>query len=170
MGTVKKTTTDVVALLTAQHREVDALFEKLKKEPKERSAVFMELADKLAAHATIEEKVFYPAVMAKPTSDLLHESVEEHLSMKRVLADMLVMPIGHDEWEAKLQVLEELVSHHAHEEEEAKLFPKVKAAMSDDQRAALGNECLVMFEDLMTSHPSRNVPRETTKAAPLPTA
>jgi hemerythrin superfamily protein len=170
MQPAKKITTDVVDLLTSQHREVDALFAKLKKEAGERSAAFIELADKLAAHATIEEKVFYPAVMARSTSDLLQQSVEEHLAIKRVLADMLVMSIDHDDWKAKLEVLEELVSHHAHEEEEAKLFPMIKKAMSDDQRAALGNECLVMFEDLLPSHPSRTVPRETAKAARLPSA
>ena len=163
-------TTDVLELLTEQHKEVDQLFENLEKGVGDRRAQFQELADKLAAHATVEEKVFYPAVMAKDTNSLLHESVEEHLAIKRVLADMIEMRLDDDTFKAKLSVLKEQVSHHAHKEEEKKLFPIVKDLMSRDERAALGNEVLVMFTELMAAHPSRTVPSETKEAAPLPTA
>jgi hypothetical protein len=40
--------------------------------------------------------------------------------------------------------------------------------MTADERAALGNEFLVAFEELMQSHPYKNVPNETKTAAPLP--
>ena len=72
---------DVLTLLETQHKEVDALFEAIEKGDGNKRALFTELADKLAAHATVEEKIFYPAVMAKETSELLQESVEEHLAM-----------------------------------------------------------------------------------------
>jgi len=164
----KTTTTDALELLTAQHTEVDELFEQLEQGNGNRSALFIELADKLAAHATIEEKIFYPTVMARDTKELLHESVEEHLSIKRVLADMITMKLDGDQFKAKLTVLKELVSHHAHKEEEAKLFPEVKSLFNGDERAALGNELLVMYEDLLRGHPNQDVPSETAKAAELP--
>ncbi|HEX8115004.1 MAG TPA: hemerythrin domain-containing protein [Kofleriaceae bacterium] len=174
MGTVRTSnqgiTTDVLELLSAQHREVDDLLEKLEQGNGDREALFVELADKLAAHAAAEEKVFYPSVMAEQTSALLHESVEEHLAIKRVLADLIAMKVDDDEFQAKLAVLKEEVSHHAHEEEEGKLFPELRAALSRDELAALGNEFLVVFETLMQSHPYRNVPGETKEAAPLPPA
>lgn len=166
----KDTTTDVLELLASQHEEVDLLFEKIEKGQGNRRALFNELADKLAAHATVEEKIFYPAVMAKQTNELLHESVEEHLSIKRVLADMIEMRLDEDTFRAKLTVLKEHVSHHAHKEEEAKLFPKVRSMFTSDERAALGNEVLVMFEELMESAPSKNVPSEIDVAAELPSA
>jgi hemerythrin superfamily protein len=169
MGTARTTKmVDVLALLTAQHGEVDALFEKLENATGDKAALFMQLADCLAAHATIEEKIFYPGVMARQTNELLHESVEEHLEIKRVLSDMLTMKLDSDEFAAKLSVLQENVSHHAHEEEEQKLFPMLRKLMSADELAALGNECLAMFEELMPKHPHRNVPSETSEAAPLP--
>jgi hemerythrin superfamily protein len=172
MGTVrastKDITTDVLELLASQHREVDDLLEKLEQGNGDRQALFMELADKLAAHAAAEEKVFYPAVMTEQTSELLHESVEEHLAVKRVLADLITKDIDDEEFDAKLSVLKEQVSHHAHEEEEGKLFPKLRAALSPDELAAIGNEYLVVFETLMQSHPYRNVPSEIREAAPLP--
>ena len=165
-----KSSTDVLQLLTSQHAEVDALFEKIENGGGDRAALLEQLADALAAHATVEEKVFYPAVMARSTSDKLHESVEEHLQIKRVLADLIAMKPDDENFKAKIKVLKEDVSHHAHEEEEEKLFPMLRKSMSADQLAAIGNETLAMFEQLMTGHPSKNVPNETRKAAPLPRA
>jgi hemerythrin superfamily protein len=163
-------TTDVIEILEAQHKEVDMIFESLEKGSGDRRALFEQLANLLAAHATVEEKIFYPAVMAKETSELLHESVEEHLAIKRVLADMLELRVDDDSFKAKLTVVKEQVSHHAHKEEEKKLFPKVKQLFTVDERAALGNELLVMFEELMRATPSANLPRETDVAAELPAA
>src|SRR5688572_17422627 len=94
---------DVLELLASQHDEVDDLIEQLHEGKGDRQALFTELANKLAAHAAVEEKLFYPAVMATGTADLLHESVEEHLAIKRVLADMIAMDLEDDEtFEAKL--------------------------------------------------------------------
>jgi hemerythrin superfamily protein len=171
MGTARTTRTaaiDVLELLQSQHREVDELIEQLEQRQGDLRAVFTELADKLAAHATVEERIFYPQTMSKETSEILHESVEEHLAVKRVLADMLTMDPSSEEFEAKLSVLKEAVSHHAHEEEEGKLFPKVRSLLDADQRAALGNEVLALFEQLLPKHPAQNIPAETAEAAPLP--
>jgi hemerythrin superfamily protein len=164
----KDTTTDVLAILATQHAEVDMLFEKLENKRGDRRALFTELADKLAAHATVEEQLFYPAVMARQTQDQLKEAVEEHLSIKRLLADLIAISPSDDSFDAKLAVIKEQVTHHAHKEEEGKLFPKLRSLLSDDERAALGNEVLAMFEELMLSHPYKNVPRETDAAAQLP--
>jgi len=155
-------------LLTEQHNEVDSLFQQLEHGGGDRKATFIKLADKLAAHATIEEKLFYPRVMSGQTSDLLHEAVEEHLAIKRVLADMVTMDLDAGEFKAKLSVLKEEVSHHAHREEEAKLFPILRKSMDPDELAGLGNELLVMFEQLVASEPRLDVPKETAQAAPLP--
>ena len=83
---------DAIELLTQQHSEVDELFEKFEKASEgQDERVLMELftriADNLAAHATIEEKLFYPSVYVGPTAEKLQHAVEEHLSAKRVLAD-----------------------------------------------------------------------------------
>jgi hypothetical protein len=118
----------------------------------------------------VEEKIFYPAAMAPNTSELLHESVEEHLTVKRLLADMMEMnPDDEDgEFDETLALLKDEVSHHAHDEEEGKLFPKLRRMMTEDERAGLGNEVLAMFELLIDQEPRRDVPRETAEPAPLP--
>jgi hemerythrin superfamily protein len=166
----KDTTTDVIDLLMAQHLEVDTLIAQIEAGEGDGQAAFAELANKLAAHAAAEEQVFYPAVMAKQTNELLLEAVEEHLAVKRVLADMLALRVGEPSFKAKLAVLKEEVTHHAHREEEGKLFPQLRSLMTSDERAALGNEVLVKFEELMQAQPAQRVPRETRAAAPLPAA
>ena len=157
-------------LLTEQHDEVDRLFEQLEGEGDgdDRQAAFVELADKLAAHSTIEEKLFYPRVLSAQTSELLYHSVEDHLAMKRVLADLVTMDLDTDQFKAKLSVLKEEVSHHSHDVEEAQLFPLLRAAMDADELAGLGNELLVMFEQLIAADPRLEVPNEIGAAAPLP--
>ena len=84
-----------------------------------------EIADALAVHATIEERHFYPAVKEKRTEEILFESVEEHLEIKRAIADLLALEAIDETFEAKVKVLQEDVEHHV-EEEENQLFPKVE--------------------------------------------
>src|SRR6476469_392398 len=103
-------------LLTQQHDEVDALIERLKDDElasSKKLGVFFELADKLAAHAAMEEQLFYPAVKAKQTEDILLESTFEHLAIKRVLADLMLTELDDPRFAAQLKVLGEEVEHHA---------------------------------------------------------
>jgi hemerythrin superfamily protein len=162
-------TTDVLELLTSQHDEVDELIGQIEdsEDPAAKAELFSELADKLAAHATMEEKLFYPSVMAKQTEELLIESTEEHLSVKRILADMLMLDAEDPHFDAKLTVLKEQVRHHARDEEEKELFPKVRKMFGKDELAALGNECLAMFETVLETGPRNRVPSETDEAAIL---
>lgn len=164
-------TTDALELLTMQHDEVEMLIEQIEEndDADEKAELFRELADKLAAHSTMEEKLFYPSVMDESTEELLLESTEEHLAVKRVLADMLAMDVEDERFDAKLSVLKEQVRHHARDEEEGELFPKIRRAFSQDELAALGNECMALFEALLErGEPRMNVPRELRQAAPLP--
>ena len=160
---------NALELLREQHAEVEALIEEIEDEddPDEKHVLFLELADKLAAHSTIEEKIFYPSVMTDRTREQLVESTEEHLSVKRLLADLLELDVEDEHFDAKLSVLKEQVRHHAHDEEEDQLFPIVERMMSDDELAALGNEMLAMFELLLEREPRNQVPAETIEAAPL---
>jgi len=161
---------DALELLMDQHEEVESLIEQVEDadDAGTKAELFRELADKLAAHSTIEEKIFYPAVMADKTREQLVEATEEHLSVKRLLADMLTLDVADEHFDAKLTVLKEQIRHHAHDEEEDHLFPIVRKQCSRDELAAIGNELLAMFEKLITREPRRNVPSETSHAAPLP--
>ncbi len=107
-----------IDLLKSQHREVEKLFKQIEsaKEGRKKMILFEEIADKLAIHATIEEHHFYPAVKEKRTEDILLEAVEEHLTIKRTLADLMKLDVGEQSFDPKLKVLKE-VQHHVKEEE-----------------------------------------------------
>ena len=94
-----------IDLLESQHREVEKLFQKIEKASKgeEKMRLFEEIADKLAIHAAIEEHHFYPAVKEKRTEDILLESVEEHLVIKRTIADLLKLDVGDVQFDPKNQ-------------------------------------------------------------------
>lgn len=164
-----KDTIDALELLTMQHDEVEDLIAEIEDsdDGEEKMDLFRELADKIAAHSVIEEKLFYPSVMSDDTEEQLLESTEEHLAVKRVLADMLEMEASDDRFDAKLSVLKEQIRHHARDEEEGKLFPKVKRMFSADELAGLGNELMAMFERLLEQEPRNEVPHQTREAAPL---
>jgi hypothetical protein len=164
-----KDTIDALELLKEQHDEVEDLLSQIEDsdDAEEKEELFREVADKIAAHSTMEEKLFYPSVMSERTQELLLESTEEHLAVKRVLADMLEMSGDDERFDAKLSVLKEHIRHHARDEEEGELFPILRRELSADQRAGLGNEMLAFFEMLLEREPRMNVPAETGEAAPL---
>lgn len=130
---------NAIKMLKQQHREVEKLFKQFEsaKSAGPRQKAFEEIADALAVHATIEEKHFYPAVKKAQTEDILLEAVEEHLEIKRVIADLLEMDGGEDQFAAKVKVLQEDVEHHV-EEEEGEMFPKARKVLSEEQAEILG--------------------------------
>jgi len=160
---------NALELLKDQHDEVDELLKKIEKEDDHdrKRELFAMMADKLAAHAAIEEKLFYPAVFAKQTEEILRESTEEHLQIKRVLADMMELDVDDEQFDAKLSVIKEEITHHAREEEEGELFPKVKKLFDAGDLEGLADEMQVMFDTLMAESPRMQVPNETEHAAPL---
>jgi hemerythrin superfamily protein len=161
---------DAIKLLKAQHAEVDALFEKYdqlsERAKKTKLQLFEQIADRLAAHNTIEERIFYPSVKTDDTEDELLESLEEHLSAKRVIADLLETSIQDETFDAKMSVLKELFRHHRREEER-ELLPQVKKALDSDKLEELGERMEALFDSLIDKEPRREVPRQTDSAPPL---
>jgi len=153
-------------LLEEQHREVEDLFEQLEKARGARKRdLFTQIADKLAIHATIEEWEFYPAVKAKRTEDLLLESLEEHLSIKRVLGDLLAIDVEDETFDAKAKVLKEQIEHHVQEEED-ELFPKVRKILDEEMLIAIAQQMTAMQEELTAKgSPRQAVKSETAHAA-----
>lgn len=160
---------NAIKLLKQQHREVEALFKQLEKakSARPRQKAFEQIADKLAVHTTIEERHFYPSVKRRTIEEMLLEAVEEHLGVKRVIADMLELDAGDETFEAKAKVLKDLFEHHV-EEEEKDLFPKVQKLVDADELEAIGEEMAATMEELLENgNPREAVPSETEHAATL---
>jgi hemerythrin superfamily protein len=160
---------NAIKMLKQQHREVEKLFKQFESEKpgESRTRVFEEIADALAVHATIEERHFYPGVKQEKTEEILFESVEEHLEIKRAIADLLSLEDDDETFEAKVKVLQEDVEHHV-EEEETALFPKVEKLIDAETLEAIGLEMEETQEELLSEgNPRDAVPGETEAAAPL---
>ena len=165
----EKDETNAIEMLEGQHREVEDLFEKLEKADRgeRKQKLFTQIADKLAVHASIEEAAFYPAVKAKRTEDILLESLEEHLGIKRVLSDLIDLDSDDETFDAKAKVLQEQVEHHV-EEEEGDLFPKVKKIFDEETLVAIAQQMAELQEELLAKgNPRLAVPGQTDEAAPL---
>jgi len=62
---------DAIALLKADHRKVEDLFEKFEKARSDRKeALAKQICTELSVHATIEEEIFYPACSRSPMSSM----------------------------------------------------------------------------------------------------
>ena len=162
---------DAIELLTCQHRALETLLDHVLDAPDAAriGPAFARVADELTVHITSEEQVFYPAVRAGRTEDILLESLEEHLSLKRLLADLLVLDPAERTFEPKFKVLAEQAEHH-HKEEEEHLFPKVRKLLDAERLRQLGDEMQAMQQRLhREGAPREAVAEQTDAAAPLET-
>ncbi len=142
---------DAIAMLTAEHKEVKAMFEQYDRLGDRAKATKKKLADQicnaLTLHAAIEEEIFYPALRAasKDAADLLDEALVEHAGAKDLIAQLQEMDPEDDLYDAKVKVLGEQIDHHVGEEE-GEMFPKAKKAGLD--LAALGSEMAMRKDEL----------------------
>jgi hemerythrin superfamily protein len=160
---------DVLTLLSAHHRQVEKLFSEIEGlgdgSDQQRAALAEELGEALVQHAAVEERFFYPAVRTAQTEDLVLESAEEHLAMKRTLLDLLATAPADETFSAKLATLKEQVQHHAKEEEEGKLFPLVRELTSRELREAMAQEIIAGMVEVQEGPDARQRLREEVERA-----
>ena len=150
---------NAIALLKADHRTVEDLFEKLGRlagKSRGKKLLVEKLIRELSVHAAIEEVVFYPEVRRSvpDTSEQVLESLEEHSVIKWELLALESMDATDERFDAKIKVLRDTVMHHV-EEEEGELFPKVRDALSVTQLNELGTA----LERAKKTAPTRPHPR-----------
>lgn len=161
---------DVVSLLTAQHRTLEGLLQALviNHDGAERAVLLSRVGDELAVHLGAEEAIVYPAVHAGRTEDILLESLEEHLSLKRLLADLLALPTLDDTFTPKCKVLDEQARHH-HRHEEEELFPRMRGMLQPEALRELARQVREHEQALRNrGRPRENVRHQTDAAEPLP--
>jgi len=151
---------NAIEMLEGQHMAVERLFEELEEaRGDEKQALFDELADSLAMHAMIEERHFYPALSDVETDDLIERSRDEHLRMKRALAELLTLDAENERFDAKLAVLREIVEQHVQEERD-EVFPEAERLFDEEELDALAQEMLATMADIMQGEPRYEVPAE----------
>jgi hypothetical protein len=125
---------DALELLTAQHEQVEDLFEQVRQIGDE--AAFTELVDKLSTHLALEEELFYPVIAAKLPREIVEELHAEHAAIKHVLGEMVWLGTHDAEFRAKVNELGTLLIGHTSWQED-ELFTSAAESMTRDQLAAL---------------------------------
>jgi hemerythrin superfamily protein len=154
---------DAITLLEQDHQKVKKLMAEIEKTTergtKTREQLFSKLVQELTVHEKIEEQIFYPEVKERATSkqleELVTESYEEHHFVDVVTAEIENTPFEAEEWAAKFKVMMENIQHHAFEEEEGKMFPKVRRAFKKNELEDMGTRMAELKEQLMSAAPER---------------
>ena len=142
---------DAIAMLKADHRLVEDLFEEFEKAKSDtqKTSIVSQICKELIVHMQLEEEIFYPAVKAALNDhDLVPEGVVEHTSVKDLIAEVKDKAPYGEMYDAKVKVMNELVEHHVKEEEE-EMF--VKALETKLDLKALGAEMANRKEELMAA-------------------
>jgi len=158
---------DAIALLKADHRKVEDLFEKFEsaKSGSVKQKLVQQICTELSVHTTIEEEIFYPACAGQiEDDDLLDEAYVEHDGAKVLIAEL--MGAGPDDafYDAKVKVLSEQIKHHVKEEEKRSegLFAEAKAAGLDMD--ALGERMKARKKELLAAIKDSGIPAPQTRS------
>ena len=158
------TNPDAIALLKADHREVEALFEKFEKASGDgrKRDIAQRICMELTIHAQIEEEIFYPACEGKIEDDLLKEAYVEHDGAKVLIAEIEAGGPDDEFYDAKVKVLSEQIEHHVEEEEKRMegMFSQARKAGLDMD--ALGDQLRARKEELMTQYKAGGLPKPET--------
>ena len=117
----RETSQDAIALLKADHRQVEDWFEQFEKARTggRKLELATDICNALKVHTTIEEEIFYPAFLeATEDKDLHHEAEIEHDAAKKLIAEIEASSPDDDYYDSKVKVLSEMIKHHVKEEEQ----------------------------------------------------
>jgi len=164
--------TDAIALLKADHRKVESLFEKFEKatSASTKQKLCHEICTELKIHTTIEEEIFYPALRGRIEDDTLDEAYVEHDGAKVLVNDLESASPDDDFYDAKVTVLSEEVKHHVREEEMAKEGMFAQARGADIDLVALRDQLMARKEELVAQAGSGGLPLARPNAVNLVTA
>jgi hemerythrin superfamily protein len=134
---------NAIDLLKEDHDKVDALFEKVKAdEDGDHKDTFEKIKAELDVHTHIEEKIFYPKLIADGDEELKKitlEGIEEHRQAKMFLRELANLTDDSEKFQPKLKVLMEDIAHHV-QEEEGEMFIMVKEQFDEFTLQELGKE------------------------------
>ena len=152
---------DAIALLKADHRTVEELFEQFEKATGDgrKQKIAEQICLELSVHSSIEEEIFYPACEGIVEEDLLKESYVEHDAAKLLIAELEAANGADDEYfDAKVKVLQEEIEHHVEEEEQAGgVFSQARKGKIDLD--SLGDQLAARKKELTASYKASGVPQ-----------
>lgn len=161
--------TDAIALLKADHRKVEELFEQYEKASGSaaKAKFAQQICIELKVHTMIEEELFYPAFRGKIEDDLLDEAYVEHDGAKVLVNDIAAGSPGDDFYDAKVMVLSEEIKHHVHEEEMPSEGMFAQCRKADVDLVELRDAMLARKQELMAQAEAQGLPPAKPRAVKL---
>ena len=143
--------TDAIALLKADHRKVEELFQQFEEARRSdsKARIVEQICTELKIHTMIEEEIFYPAVKPKIDASIVEEGVIEHDGAKVLINDLAQADPKDDYYDAKVKVLSEEIKHHVAEEERWITGMFAQARRSDIDMEELGARLAARKQELM---------------------
>ena len=127
-------------ILAAEHDTALAIFDKMlatdETQTFKRKMLVMKLTHALDKHAHQEEMVVYPALRDANEASDADRFEGEHGYVKTFIYDLNEMEPDAPNWLETVREFRQLVSEHAHMEEE-QVFPRFKQELSDEQNARI---------------------------------
>ena len=161
--------TDAIALLKADHRKVEDLFEQFEKASGSaaKRKLANQICNELKIHTAIEEEIFYPAFRGKIEDDSLDEAYVEHDGAKVLINDIEAGSPEDNFYDAKVHVLSEEIAHHVHEEEANSEGMFAQCRKTDVDLVALRDAMLARKQELMAQAETGGLPPAETRAVNL---
>jgi len=152
--------TDAIALLKADHRTVEDLFEKFEKARGDgrKREIAHQICVELKIHTMIEEEIFYPAFRGKIEDDTLDEAYVEHDGAKVLINDIEASDPDAAFYDAKVTVLSEEIKHHVHEEEAQSEGMFAQCRKTDIDLVALRDQLLARKNELQALERAEGLP------------
>lgn len=132
--------TDVVDLIIAQHRELDALLSQAEQaEPQQVRQPLETVAGMLKPHSEAEESFVYPAIeqYAREESDEVKDGTAEHHHVDALLDELLAKDPDEPGYDGLVAAMVGEIRHHV-QEEETELLPVLSDRASPQEREELG--------------------------------
>lgn len=160
--------TDAIALLKADHRLVEGLFEKFENAGAgAKQKLAEQICNELKIHTIIEEEVFYPALKGKIEEETWTEAYVEHDGAKVLINDIMAGSPEDEFYEAKVKVLSEEIKHHVQEEERRQEGMFAQAREADVDLKGLKDAMLVRKQELMQMAKNGGLPPAEIKVVHL---
>lgn len=144
---------NAVAILKADHRRVNSLFEDYETAGgADKIAIAEKIMRELEIHSAVEEELFYPAVKEKAGRDgqeYVAEALEAHRSVKTAMRELKALDAEDETFESAFMDMMHDVQHHV-DEEEGEILPLAEEALGDSLEE-LGSEIMRRKHDFLES-------------------
>lgn len=146
MATTTKHETDLISVITEDHRAVERVFGELERgttSPEHRKELADHVIAELVRHSVAEEQYMYPAARKhlKDGDDLADHEIDEHAEAERVMKRLEGLGPQDKDFEPLVKQLIDGVRHHIKDEEED-LLPRLRSACSPEELDELGEKVL----------------------------